>query len=303
MLPAWRQGRTGEKESDRMTSSSSSRVVRAGGLSLNVVVEGEGPAVLLLHGFPDSWRLWRHQIPALVDAGLRVVAPDLRGFGDSDRPEDVDAYSLQSVIGDVGEILDALEIERAHIVGHDWGAAVAWVMASLVPQRVDRLVALSVGHPAEFRSAGLEQREKSWYMLLFQFRGIAEEAMQRNDWHLLREFLRGDGDVDRYISDLSRPGALTAGLNWYRANIPPEALFTGDPIVLPPVACPTLGIWSSGDHYLTEELMVRSEHHVEGPWRYARIDGASHWIPLDAPAELNKLLVEFLTPPDEAGGH
>jgi pimeloyl-ACP methyl ester carboxylesterase len=284
-----------------MSSGPSSRVVLSGGLSLNVVVEGEGPAVLLLHGFPDSWRLWRNQIPALVDAGFRVVAPDLRGFGDSDRPEDVDAYGLQAVIGDLGEILDVLEIERAHVVGHDWGAAVAWVMAALLPQRVHRLAVLSVGHPAEFRSAGVRQREMSWYMLLFQFEGVAEEALQRDDWRLLRELLRGDGDIDRYIADLSRPGALTAGLNWYRANIPPEALFSGSPVTLPPVACPTLGIWSSGDHYLSEDLMVGSEKHVQGPWRYARIEGCSHWIPLDAPGELNALLVEFLTSADETG--
>jgi pimeloyl-ACP methyl ester carboxylesterase len=175
-------------------------------------------------------------------------------------------------------------------------------MASLVPQRLDRLVVLSVGHPAEFRAAGMQQREKSWYMLLFQFKGVAEEALQRDDWRLLRELLRGDGDLDRYVADLSRPGALTAALNWYRANVPPEALFTGSPLTLPPVACPTLGIWSSRDHYLSEEPMVASEKHVQGPWRYARIEGASHWIPLDAPAALNALLIEFLTASDETGG-
>lgn len=285
-----------------MGGSPSSRVMQAGGLSLNVVVEGEGPPVLLLHGFPDSWRLWRHQIPALVDAGFRVIAPDLHGFGESDRPEEVDAYGVQAVIGDLAEILAALGVERAHVVGHDWGAAVAWVMAALVPQLVDRLVVLSVGHPAGFRAAPVRQREMSWYMLLFQFRGVAEEALQRDDWRLFRELLRSDGDIERYIADLSRPGALTASLNWYRANVPPEALFTGDLPLLPPVGCPTLGIWSSGDHYLSEELMVGSEAHVEGPWRYERIEGASHWIPLDVPTELNTLLVEFLTLPEETGG-
>jgi pimeloyl-ACP methyl ester carboxylesterase len=273
------------------------RVIEVDGLCLHVVVEGEGPAVLLLHGFPDSSHLWRHQIPVLVEAGFSVVAPDLRGFGQSDRPEGVEAYRLEAVFGDVAGILDALAIERAHVVGHDWGAAVAWALAALLPQRVDRLVALSVGHPAQFRSVGIRQREMSWYTLLFQFTGVAEEALQREDWRLLRELGRGDGDVDRYVADLSRPGALTAALNWYRANLPPEILFAADPVALPPVGCPTMGVWSSGEHYLTEELMTGSEAHVHDDWRYERIEGASHWIPLDAPDELNGLLLSFLTGP------
>jgi pimeloyl-ACP methyl ester carboxylesterase len=272
------------------------RMIEVDSLRLHVVVEGEGPAVLLLHGFPDSSHLWRHQIPVLANAGLTVIAPDLRGFGESDMPEAVEAYRLEAVLGDVVGILDALAIERAHVVGHDWGAAVAWGMAALLPQRVDRLVALSVGHPAQFRAASIRQREMSWYMLLFQFAGVAEEALQRDDWRLFRELCRGDGDVDRYIADLSRPGALTAALNWYRANVPPETLFAADPIALPPVACPTMGVWSSGDHYLTEELMTGSEAHVQGRWRYERIEGASHWIPVDAPGELNELLVGFFLP-------
>jgi len=271
------------------------RRIKANGLSFHVVVEGEGPAVLLLHGFPDSSYLWRYQIPALADAGLRVIVPDLRGFGESDKPHAVEAYRLEAILGDVTGILDALAVERAHVVGHDWGAAVAWVMASLLPQRVERLVALSAGHPAQFRALGIRQREMSWYMLLFQFAGVAEEALARDDWRLARELLRGDGDLDRYVADLSRPGALTAALNWYRANVPPQILFGADPPLLPPVGCPTMGVWSSGDHYLTEELMSGSGAHVQGVWRYERIEGASHWIPIDAPDHLNRLLLEFLT--------
>ena len=124
------------------------RRITGDGVELAVLDQGEGPAVLLLHGFPDSARLWRHQIPTLVDAGFRVVAPDLRGFGDSDKPADIEAYRVGKSVGDLTSVLDALEIERAHVVGHDWGAGVAWAMALMAPDRVDKLAVLSVGHPA-----------------------------------------------------------------------------------------------------------------------------------------------------------
>lgn len=267
--------------------------VDVGGLSLNVVVEGEGPVVLLLHGWPDSSRLWRHQVPALAGAGFRVVAPDLRGFGESDRPEGTEHYALSSLLGDALGVLDHLGVERAHVVGHDWGAALAWLLASFSPQRVERLVALSVGHPAAFRAAGLAQREKSWYMLLFQFAGVAEKWLRKDDWGNFREFAAGHRDLDACVDDLSRPGALTASLGLYRANATPERL-VADPVPFPPVAAPALGVWSTGDRYLTEAVMVASAAHVAGPWRYERLDDASHWMQLDQPDRLNELLVGHL---------
>jgi pimeloyl-ACP methyl ester carboxylesterase len=268
------------------------RRIQGDGVELAVLDEGEGPAVLLLHGFPDSSHVWRKQVPALVEAGFRVVAPDLRGFGDSDRPEGVESYRMTRIVADVLALLDASGIERAHVVGHDWGAGLAWVLAALVPERVDRLAVLSVGHPNTGADPTVEQREKSWYMLLFQFEGAAEELLSRDDWKLAREWIRGDGDVDRYFTSLARPGALTAALNWYRANPILRFQLAGRP--LPAVAAPTLGIWSTGDNYLLEDGMVRSAEHVTGPWRYERVEGASHWLQLDASERVNELLLEFL---------
>ena len=255
----------------------------------------DAPVVLLLHGWPDSHRLWRHQVPGLTAAGFRVVAPDLRGFGASDRPEDVAAYGLAHVLGDVVGVLDQLGVDRAHVVGHDWGAAVAWAVGALVPDRVDHLVALSVGHPAAFRAAGLPQREKSWYMLLFQFEGIAERWLSDDDYANFRSWSRHP-DADAVIAELSRPGALTASLNWYRANLPPAALVE-PALEVPPVARPTMGLWSKDDLALVEENVTGSAAHVTGEWRYERIDGAGHWIPLDTPDELTALLLDFLPPP------
>ena len=269
------------------------RPIAGDGVMLSVVEEGAGPAVVLLHGFPDSSHVWRRQVPALVGAGLRVMAPDLRGFGESDKPERVEDYELPHSVRDVIALLDALEVERAHLVGHDWGAVVAWLVAALIPERVERLVAMSVGHPNALRERTIEQREKAWYQLLFQFAGVAEQLLMRDEWKLLRDWLRGDGDLDRYLVDLSRPGALTAGLNCYRANVPPGRELDQPPLV-PAVVAPTLGLWSSGDNYLTEDRMLRSAEHVTGPWRYERIDDASHWLQLDQPDEVNRLLIDFL---------
>ena len=269
-------------------------------VSLHVIDEGAGPAVVLLHGFPDSSALWRHQIPVLVEAGYRVIAPDLRGFGASDKPASVDAYRLEASVADVLAILDQRGIERADVVGHDWGAGLAWVLAARVPERVHRLVVMSVGHPNAGRPPSVAQREKSWYMLLFQFEDTAEALLAQSDWKLAREWLRGNGDVDRYLVDLARPGALTAALNWYRANVSPERE-VGAPRAFPEVRAQTLGLWSSGDDYLLEEQMVGSAEHVTGGWSYARVDGASHWLQLDAPERVNELLAAFLREERPAG--
>jgi pimeloyl-ACP methyl ester carboxylesterase len=262
-------------------------------LSFHVIDEGEGPPVLLLHGFPDSSAVWRDQIPPLVAAGHRVIAPDLRGFGESDRPDGVEAYRMEVLINDVLGILAASGVQRVGVAGHDWGASLAWALAAAAPQVVERLAVLSVGHPAGFFTDQIRQRELSWYTLFFQFTGIAEAALRRDNWTLFRLLLRGAGDIDRYITDLERPGALTAGLNWYRANASAEAFGQLNPQPLPPVSCPVLGVWSDRDNYLGETQMLESAKHVTGTWQYERIEGANHWISLSAPEICTNLLVKF----------
>jgi pimeloyl-ACP methyl ester carboxylesterase len=268
--------------------------MRGEGVELAVRDEGEGFPVLLLHGFPDSSYLWRHQIAALSGAGMRCIAPDLRGRGASERPDAVEAYAIRHSVADAIAILDGLEIGKAHVVGHDFGALLAWLLATAHPERVQKLVTMSVGHPSTFTQRSIRQREASWYQLLFQFEGIAEELLPRDDWRLFREWLRDDGDTDRYIEELSQPGALTAGLNWYRANLHPRRELEQRP-TLPKIAADTLGIWSSGDHYLTEDRMVASGEFVGGQWRYERVEGASHWMQLDERQQVNDLLLGFLT--------
>jgi len=270
--------------------------VEANGLGFEVADEGTGTPVVLLHGFPDTSALWRHQVAALTGAGFRTIAPDMRGRGESDRPADVADYALQKIVGDVTGIMDALGIKRAHVVGHDWGAAVAWLVAMLAPDRVDHLVVISVGAPGAAGLPTLEDLQKSWYRILFLFEGHAEDLAQRNDWYLMRTLLQGGGDdFDAYAANLSQPGALTAALNWYRANLPVDRLIPSGPgLRLPPVAAPTMGVFGTADLYLSEAAMVNSASKVTGQWRYERLEGAGHFVPVEAPDRLNDLLLDFL---------
>jgi pimeloyl-ACP methyl ester carboxylesterase len=263
----------------------------AGGAGIEYEVTGAGRPVILLHGFPDSGRLWRHQVPALAGAGFRVIVPDLRGYGRSDKPGTTESYSMAVLAGDVMAVLSDAGVERAHVVGHDWGAALGWVLASLVPDRVDHFAALSVGHPSTFRRT-LAQHEKSWYMLLFQFAGIAEQWLSDNDWANFRSWARHP-DAEAVITELEATKSLTPGLSWYRANLPPES-WVAPPVALPPIQAPVMGIWSSGDIALTETQMTDSAENVTGSWRYERIDGPGHWMQLEAPDAVNQLLLDFL---------
>lgn len=266
--------------------------VEANGLRFAVDDTGAGPAVLLLHGFPDTGEVWRHQVPALVAAGLRAIVPDLRGRGRSARPAEVEAYAMRHLVGDAIGLLDALGIRQAHVVGHDWGAGVAWTLAALAPQRVNRLVAMSVGFPGAVRP-DLRALEQAWYRLLF-LAPDAEEVVRRDDWFLLRILMADAPDALRYLAELADPAALTAALNWYRANLPAASLPGTDSPRLPRIQAPTLGMYGDGDRYLPERAMVASARYVDGPWRYERIDGAGHWLQLTRPERVNEVLLEFL---------
>ncbi len=262
------------------------------GVDTVVDIHGEGPPVLLLHGFPDTGDLWRHQIPALVAAGMQVIVPDLRGCGRSDRPEEVGSYAIWQLAADVTGILDELGLSSVSVVGHDLGAALAWYLAIFHPDRVERLAAFEVGHPLAFRSAGLEQLSRSWYIFFFQFVGVAEEWLRADNWANFRVWA-GHPDAEGVIANIERHDSLTSSLNWYRANVTPDTL-VAPPLELPSVTCPVLGVWCSGEFALTEEQMTHSARYVSGPWRYERIEELGHWFMLEAPDVANELLLDFL---------
>jgi pimeloyl-ACP methyl ester carboxylesterase len=269
-------------------------------VTLSVIDVGEGPVVLLLHGFPDRASMWRHQIRTLRAAGYRVIAPDLRGYGDTDRPAAVEAYALRHSVADMVGLLDALNVADFRLAAHDWGATVGWILASTLPERVRQYAALSVGHPAAVSGAGFEQKQRTWYMLWFNSPGVAEVQMPQQDWQWYRDWAfegarrSDDEELDRQLNDLERPGALISALNWYRANIKPEeyaqATRGRD---LPLVKCPVMGIWSERDITMTERQMTDSAQYVTGPWRYERIPHVGHWIPTYAPERTSELLIDF----------
>ncbi|MFF7780237.1 alpha/beta fold hydrolase [Streptomyces tanashiensis] len=265
-------------------------------VTLDVEVSGEGPAVLLVHGFPDSHHLWRHQVPALNDAGFSTVAPTLRGFGASERPEGGPAaFHPGKHVGDLIELLAHLDLDRVHLVGHDWGSGIAQAVTQFFPDRVRSLSILSVGHLASIRSAGWEQKQRSWYMLLFQLAGVAEDWLARDDFANLREMLGEHPDAEAVIEPLRAPGALTAALDIYRAGLPAEVQFGADlPAVPLPESVPVMGMWSTGDRFLTERSMSGTAAFVSGSWRYERVEDAGHWLQLDQPEKVSELLLSFL---------
>ncbi len=243
--------------------SISGQRIQVNGIHLNVYVEGEGSPVLLLHGFPDSNYLWRGVIPHLVKAGYRVIAPDQRGFGESEAPEGKENYDMALIVEDAIAVLDALNIAKAKLVAHDWGAIIGWALAGTYPERFESYTAISVGHPRAYASAGFEQKKKGWYVLFFQLEGIAEKAFMARDFALFRKSVHSHPDVDHWIKDLSRPGRLAAGMNWYRANL--FKLWKAD---FPRVSIPVFGIWSNDDVALAEDQMIGSAAYVDAPWRY-----------------------------------
>ena len=266
------------------------RKIPVNGFAMNVLVAGEGPPVLLVHGFPDDHEVWRHQIPVLLEAGYRVIAPDTRGCGDSEiSPHEAD-YHIDNLVLDLVGLLDALGIEeKVRLVAHDWGAILSWHLAIRHPGRIDRYLALSVGHPSNYSQGGLAQLIKGYYVRLFQLRGVAEWLLKFGNWAVLGLAAGYPEEMPVWRARLGRPGRLTAGINYYRANR--RALGETS---YPNSRVPTLGVYSSGDRFLCERQMAESGRRVDAAWRYHRIEGANHWITLDAPKALEPLLLDFL---------
>jgi pimeloyl-ACP methyl ester carboxylesterase len=253
----------------------------------------DGELVLLLHGFPQTSLAWRQQLEALGDAGYRAVAPDQRGYSPGARPVDVGEYRAERLVGDVLGFADALGAPTFHLVGHDWGGAVAWQVAGRHPERLRTLTSVSTPHPAAFRRSieGGEQRERSGYMLFFRTPD-AEPFFLDNDAAVLRSLYSAsalpEDAAAEYIRVLTEPGALTGALNWYRAA--DIGLVEG----LGPITTPTLYVWSTNDPALGRDAAEATAGHVDGPYRFEVLDGVSHWIPEEAPDALNALLLEHL---------
>lgn len=268
----------------------------------SIIDKGKGTPVLLLHGFPDSKELWGNQIPALVNAGFRVIAPDLRGYGNSPSPLEKEKYAMPILMSDVIGILDELNLDKVHLVGHDWGASLSWQLVNYYEQRFNSLTVLSVGFPGNSAWSSLKQRQKSWYFYLFLQEGLAEKTFADNNWKFAKEVLADHKQLEDVLQRFQKSNALTTALNWYRGNLQnmlsqPNVDYkpSNEKPVIPQkkIKLPVLGIWSNMDFALTEAQMKQSTEYTTN-FTYKKIEGAGHWMMLDKPAELNSLILNFL---------
>ncbi len=282
--------------------------IRSGEIELHYIAEGptDGEPVLLLHGFPQFSYCWRHQLKALGEAGYRAVAPDLRGYNLSDRPEKVEDYKMQHLVGDVGAFYKAFGWSKANLVVHDWGGAIGWVFAGLQPKLVKRFVAVDMPHGAAFHKAqneNIEQVMKSWYIWLFQAPEAAENFFGKNEarnivnWVFRNPFDRNifsKEDLEQYRQMLNRPGQLTAAFNYYRANFAPQTVFTGQPSQQPKVEVPTLLMYGTQDLAFASTVWEDTANYCTGPFRLVPLEGVGHWAPEQAPEEVTRLILEHI---------
>ncbi|RBY91822.1 alpha/beta hydrolase [Blastococcus sp. TBT05-19] len=271
--------------------------VDVGDLTFDVRADGpeDGRPVLLLHGFPETSASWAAVTPLLTEAGLRTYAPDQLGYSPGARPDEVGAYAMQNLAQVTADLMTALEIPVADVVGHDWGSTVAWTMAAWHADRVRSLTAVSVPHPAAYTAAfriDPEQKERSAYIRLFWQPGKAEEVLLADDARRLRRMLLGtEGDTgvspeaaDEYVAVLSAPGALTAALNWYRAM--------SSDIRVDKVDVPTTFVWSDGDVAIGRTAAEACAEFVTGDYRFVELPGVTHWIPEQAPEQLAAAILD-----------
>jgi pimeloyl-ACP methyl ester carboxylesterase len=268
--------------------------VRVGELTFDVTAQGpdDGPLVVFLHGFPQSAYEWRAQLAALSAEGYRAVAVDQRGYSPGARPESVEQYRMPHLVADVLAVADDMGGHTFHLVGHDWGAAVAWQVAGRYPERVRSLTAVSVPHPKALteamQAADGDQAARSSYMTWFRNdSGAVERDLLADNAARLRE-VYGDLDADEYVHRLQQPGALTAALNWYRAARAEDLLD------LPAATVPTLFVWSDADPAIGRAAAEGCARYVEGEFRFEVFEGVDHWIPERAADRLNALLLDHL---------
>jgi pimeloyl-ACP methyl ester carboxylesterase len=292
-----------EASANRLSMSLDRHWVEGAGVQLHVRAAGptDGPLVVLLHGFPEFWYGWHHQIAPLAEAGYRVVVPDQRGYNRSDAPAEISAYDLDLLTADVCGVIDAAGRDRAHVVGHDWGAMVAWTLAMTRPDRVRRLGILNVPHPRVFRQTlrtNPTQLLRSVYALFFQLPALPEWLLGRNDGQGLAWMLRASSRHDTFTAaDLAayrqawrRPGRLRGMLNWYRAAVR-RALRGGTPDV--PITAPTLVLWGARDAALSRRMAAPSaDLCTDG--RLVVLEEATHWVQHDAPETVTRHLLDHL---------
>ena len=267
---------------------------------LHYVEAGEGPLIVLLHGFPEFWYGWRLQIQPLAAAGFRVVAPDMRGYNLSSKPDGVASYAGDLLAADVRGLIHERGAESAMLVGHDWGGTAAWTTAMNHPEVVDRLAILNAAHPRKLLQ-GLHhpgQLRKSWYFFFFDLPDLPEAVVHANRWHFFRHFLHDahpaytPEEIDRYVKAWSQPGASAGMINYYRSSVRQKHAEAQ----IRTISAPTLVIWGQRDRYLGQELAEPDHDDVPNLDRVERLPDASHWVHHDEHERVNQLLTDFFAP-------
>lgn len=283
--------------------------VQANGLTFHVAEQlpeggGQGKLALLLHGFPESSFSWRHQMPALASMGYRVWAPDLRGYGKTDKPKGVASYTVDRLVEDVGGLIDASGERRVLLVGHDWGGAVAWASALQRVRPLEGLVVMNCPHPVLFLRGlrSFAQLKRSWYMFYFQLPYLPERSLAANGAARIGKAFRGMAvDKSRFpdevLAEFQRsalePGALTAMLSYYRAMFRGRPLSRATGLAREPIEVPTLLLWGEADAALGKELTYGTDRYVRDlTVRY--FPDVSHWIQQEAPEAVNEALATWL---------
>jgi epoxide hydrolase 4 len=279
------------------------------GLTMRIARAGAGPLVVMLHGFPECWYSWRHQIRALSDS-FECVAPEMRGYGETDAPVGVMNYTIDKLVGDVADLIEALGHKRAVIVGHDWGGAVAWATAMMRPDVVERLIVMNCPHLGKMNRdlrRNPRQMLRSWYMLFFQLPRIPEWIFRRNNYELLTRTLR-DGTIQKnvltdddlkYFRDAFRnPYSITAAINYYRATL--RSSLTSrrgeDDWQNRKIDAPTMLIWGEQDFALGKELTYDMDDLFTGPFEIKYIPDSGHWVQQEKPDLVNQYMRDFLAP-------
>ena len=279
--------------------------VKANGIQFRVAEIGSGDRLALcLHGFPECWYSWRHQMPLLARLGYRVWAPDLRGYGGSDKPAGVAAYAIETLMDDVAGLIDAAGPRETLLLAHDWGGIVAWQLATRKLRPLDRLVCMNIPHlGAALAGSSWRQRLRSWYMLFFQLPRLPERMLTADDGRRVGEMLRrsarvpaafDDGDVEVYRRNVLVPGAATAMINYYRALVRGGGFRRQIALGFPQIETPTLLLWGTEDIALGVEL-TRATPRFVPDLTLRLLPGIGHWVQQEAPETVNAMLEAWLT--------
>ena len=278
--------------------------VKVNGIRMHYVTMGNGSLIVLLHEFPEFWYSWRYQIPTLSKQ-FKVVAPDMRGYGETEKPVKKEAYKIEKIVNDIVELIHVLGYEKATIAGHDWGGIISWSIAMMAPDVVEKLIILNAPHPGVYSkhmSKNLKQILRSWYIFFFLIKGIPELILSSSNYKILKSSILKSSvrkesftekDIETYVSSW-KSGGVSGGINYYRANLSLRYWSNSNSVSFPKIKVPVFQIWAEDDIFLGKELTENTQEFIDAPYRLHLIPNCGHWLQQEASAEVNRIMIKFL---------